>query len=108
MSNVVCEVSAGDFSLGGAPRSGRPVEVDSNQIKTLIENNQRYTTQQIANILKISKPMKLLVKMKNVSILQNKLNGLFGQPSASLRTSEAGAHMLAPSRTRYLSFSEGL
>ena len=26
---------AGDFSLDDAPRSGRPVEVDSNQIETL-------------------------------------------------------------------------
>ena len=36
---------AGDFSLGNAPQSGRPVEVDNYQIKTLIENNQCYTTQ---------------------------------------------------------------
>ena len=46
---------AGDFSLDDAPRLGRPVEVDSDQIKTLIENNQCYTTQEIADILKISK-----------------------------------------------------
>ena len=46
---------AGDFSLDDAPRSGRPVEVDSDQIQILIENNQHYTTQEIANILKISK-----------------------------------------------------
>ena len=46
---------AGDFSLDDAPRSGRPVEVDSDQIKTLIENNQCYTMQEIADILKISK-----------------------------------------------------
>ena len=46
---------AGDFSLDDAPQLGRPVEVDSDQIKTLIENNQRYTTQETANILKISK-----------------------------------------------------
>ena len=31
---------AGDFSLDDAPRSGRPVEVDSDQIETLIEGNQ--------------------------------------------------------------------
>ena len=36
---------AGDFSLHDAPQSGRPVEVDSYQIKTIIENNQLYTTQ---------------------------------------------------------------
>ena len=33
----------------------RPVEVDSNQTETLIENNQHYTTLEIADILKISK-----------------------------------------------------
>ena len=53
--------------LDDAPNSGRPVEVDSNEIETLIENNQCYTTQEIADILKISKSIKLLVKMKNVS-----------------------------------------
>ena len=46
---------SGDFSLDNAPQSGRPVEVDSNQIETLIENNQCYTTREIADILKISK-----------------------------------------------------
>ena len=46
---------AGDFSLDSAPRSRRPVEVDNDQIETLIENNQGYTTQEIADILKISK-----------------------------------------------------
>ena len=38
-----------------APQSGRPVEVDSEQIETLIENNQCYTMREIADILKISK-----------------------------------------------------
>ena len=64
---------AGDFSLDNAPWLGRPVEVDSNQIETLIENNQCSATQEITNILKISNSIKLLVKMKNVSfILQKK------------------------------------
>ena len=30
---------AGDFSLDNAPQLGRPVEVDSNQIETIIENS---------------------------------------------------------------------
>ena len=60
---------AKDFSLDDAPRSGRPVEVDGNQTEILIENNQCYTMQEIADILKISKSMKLLVKMKNVSFI---------------------------------------
>ena len=46
---------AGDFSVDDAPQLGRPVEVDSDQIETLIENNQRYTTREIADILKIPK-----------------------------------------------------
>ena len=41
---------AGDFSLNDARWSG-----DNDQIETLIENNQRYTTWEIADILKISK-----------------------------------------------------
>ena len=31
---------AGNFSLDNAPWSGRPVEVDDNEIETLAENNQ--------------------------------------------------------------------
>ena len=46
---------AGDFSLDDDPRSGRPVEVDSDQIETLIENNKHYTMQEVAGILKISR-----------------------------------------------------
>ena len=75
---------AGDFSLDDAPGSGRPVEVDSSQIETLIGNNQHCTTQETADTLKTSKSMKLLVNMKNVSfILWKKLNVLFGQPNSS-------------------------
>ena len=46
---------ARDFSLKDALPSGRPVEVDSDQIKALAENNQNHTTQEIANILIVSK-----------------------------------------------------
>ena len=38
------EFHAGDFLLDKEPQSGRPVEVDSNQIETLIENNHCHTT----------------------------------------------------------------
>ena len=41
--------------MDNGPQSDRPVEVDSNQIKTLIENNQCCTMGDIANILKITK-----------------------------------------------------
>ena len=76
--------SAGDSLLGDAPQLGRPVEVDRDQIKMLVENNQRYATQEIADILKISESIKLLLTMKNVSfILQKKLRGLFGPPNTT-------------------------
>ena len=65
---------AGDFLLDDAPGLGRPVEVGSDRIDTLIENNQHYTTREIANILKISKSIKLLVKVENVSFILWKKN----------------------------------
>ena len=68
---------AGDFSLDDAPQLGRPVEVDSDQVETLIENNQCYTTKEIANILKISKSLRLLLKMKNVSYFMEKTKQTF-------------------------------
>ena len=70
-----------DFSLGDAPWSDRLVEVDSDQIETLLENNQRYTTWETAK-LKISKPIKLLVKMKKcVFYFTVKTMWLFGKPN---------------------------
>ena len=57
---------AGDFSLHNVPLLGRPVEVDSCGTETLIENNQYFTMWEIADILKISKSIRLLVKMKKV------------------------------------------
>ena len=49
--------------------SGRPVEIDREQIETRIENNQCYTMWEIDDIVKISKSVKSLVKMKNVSFI---------------------------------------
>ena len=46
---------SGDFSLNGAPWPGRPVEVDSDQIETLIEKNQHYVMQEIVDILKVTR-----------------------------------------------------
>ena len=40
---------AGDTSLDDAPWSSRPVEVYRDQTETLVENNQHYTTREIAN-----------------------------------------------------------
>ena len=51
--------------------------------ETLTENNQPYTRQERADILKISESIKLLVKMRNVSVIsQKKRNGLFGQTNS--------------------------
>ena len=55
MSKWFAKFRAADFLLDDAPWLGRPVEVDSDQIETITENNQRYTRQEIADILKISK-----------------------------------------------------
>ena len=60
---------AEDFSLDDAPRSGKPDEVDSDEIQTFIENEQHSTMRKTADILKISKSTKLLVKIKNVSFI---------------------------------------
>ena len=46
---------AGDFLLDDTPWLSRPIEVDSYQIETLIENNQHYISRERANILKLSK-----------------------------------------------------
>ena len=46
---------AGDFLLDDAPGSAGPVEVDGDQIKALIENNQHSTTWEIVDTLEISK-----------------------------------------------------
>ena len=46
---------AGDFSRDDAPQLGRPVEIYSNHIEILIENNQYYTTRKTGSMLKIAK-----------------------------------------------------
>ena len=51
---LLLKFHAGDFLLNYAPWLGITVEVDSDQIKTLIEN-KCYTTWKIADILQISK-----------------------------------------------------
>ena len=81
MSKVIWGV-AGDFSLDRA-------EVDSNEIETLIENNQCYTTGERADKLKTSKSIKLSVKRKNVFFILCKKNPYrpFGQTHTSMELS---------------------
>ena len=52
------KLQAGDFSLDDAAWSGKQLEVHSDQIKTLIKNDQHHTMQEIADILKIAKSIK--------------------------------------------------
>ena len=78
------KLCARDFSLDDAPWSGRLVEVDSNQIETLTENNQCYTMWEIANILKISKSIVIGENKRCVLFYRKSLNGLFGQPGILL------------------------
>ena len=61
---------------------GKPIEVNSDQMSTLTDNNQYYTTQEIAIILKIPTSIKLLVKNeKCVFYFTEKTYRLFGQPN---------------------------
>jgi len=46
---------AGDFNLEDQERPDRPSTIDEDQIKTLIENNSRYTTHKLAEMLNMSK-----------------------------------------------------
>ena len=67
---------AGDFSLENAPQQGRPVDVDRDQIETLIENNQVGDSWHTQNI-QINKVIGENEK-KNISfILQKKTKPTF-------------------------------
>ena len=50
----------GDFNLEDQERPGKPSTTDEDQIKTLIENNPRYTTRKLAEMLNMSKSMSIL------------------------------------------------
>ena len=67
------------YTVGGmqvAPQLGRSVEIDSDQIKTLTENNH-CTTWEIADILKIPKSLKFLVKNEKFYFMEKKNNANF-------------------------------
>lgn len=55
VSKVVLKFHVGEFLLDNPPFYGRPVEVYIDQMETLIENSQYYTTQEIAGTLNIPK-----------------------------------------------------
>ncbi|XP_017796822.1 PREDICTED: histone-lysine N-methyltransferase SETMAR-like [Habropoda laboriosa] len=59
----------GDFNPDDQERPGRPSTTHEDQIKTLIENNPRYTTRELAEVLKISETTihELFVKLGYVN-----------------------------------------
>ena len=73
---------AGDFCLDSAPWSGGPVEVDSGQIETLTENNQRYIMREIADTQNIE-INKVIGENENCAFYFTEKNKLLGQPSIS-------------------------
>ena len=82
VTNQMCQKGfakfcAGDFCPDTAQWFGRAVGVDRKQIKTLVENNQHYTMKDVVDILKISKSIKLFVKMKNVFSFTDKTTRTF-------------------------------
>ena len=84
MASVICRVSCWRFLLDDAPRLGRPVEVDGDQMEPLTENNQCYPTWEITDIIQISKSIRLLVKMNNVSFILWKKTDFLASPEFSL------------------------
>ena len=69
------KLHARDFSLDDAPPWGRPLQVDSNKIKTLTESNQLSITWKKANKLKNIQINKIVVENENVSLISwKKLN----------------------------------
>ena len=55
MSKWFAQFCAGDFSLDDAPQSGRQMEVDSDQIETVTDDNQCSITYETADTLRTSK-----------------------------------------------------
>lgn len=46
---------SGDFNLEDAPRSGRPITIDDDQILSLVQKDRQLTTQEIADTLEIDR-----------------------------------------------------
>ena len=46
---------SGDFNIKDAPRSARPMAVDNDKVKALVDANHRYTTRNVAEIPNVSK-----------------------------------------------------
>ena len=85
MSKWFAEFRAGDSLLDDAPRLDRPVEVDSDQIQTLTENNQHYTMWEVADILKNYLNKVIGENEKCVLFCRKKTHKTLGQPSRHLK-----------------------
>ncbi|XP_011859834.1 PREDICTED: histone-lysine N-methyltransferase SETMAR-like isoform X2 [Vollenhovia emeryi] len=61
---------AGDFNLKDQERPGRPSTTDEDQIETLIENNPRYTTCRLAEMLRMYWTYNLGQKYMKLELLE--------------------------------------
>ena len=61
-----------EVSLDDAPWSGKPAEIDSDQIETLIEKNQHYTMWEIADMLKNMQINKVIGEKENCVLFYGK------------------------------------
>ena len=46
---------SGNFSIEDAPRSGRPIVIENDQLKQIVDQNHHLTTKEIAEIVNVSK-----------------------------------------------------
>ncbi|EZA61916.1 Histone-lysine N-methyltransferase SETMAR [Ooceraea biroi] len=77
-----------DFNVKDAPRSGRPIEIDDDKRKALIDSNRRLTTREIAENLNISKSsVKNHLKRLGYIKLVNRKGVVFHHDNARPRTS---------------------
>ena len=46
---------SGNFSIEDAPRSGRPIVIENDELKQIVDQNPQFATKEIADIVNISK-----------------------------------------------------
>ena len=72
MTDQMCQKCFAKFRAEDFSRDDWVHQLRLTAIEALTENTEHYTTQETANILKISKSIKLSVKMKNGSYFREK------------------------------------
>ena len=101
--NWFARFRSGDFDLKDSPRARRPIEVDDDKIKAMIESNQRSTTRVIAEKLNIShtrvqRHLKQLGYVNKLDIwVPHKLNDIQLTKSKSRKSGQNWQLVKAPS-----------